>query len=282
MPSGTSVKQPVYVVDAFAERPFVGNPAAVCPLKEPVSTAWMRRIAAEMNLSETAFVHPRSDGWGLRWFTPTVEVNLCGHATLATAHVLAELGHWLANAPLVFHTRSGQLSVDVDAGGYRLDFPSLPVRQTAAPSGFAEAIGAVPVWCGTNGMDLFAELEDESSVRGLKPDFTRLGLFAVRGVIVTAAAADFDFVSRFFAPASGIAEDPVTGSAHCALGPYWSKKLGRTDLIGYQASARGGTVWASVRGDRVVLGGKAVTVLRGELEVPADSTPEEWPLTPIG
>lgn len=282
MPNCTSVKQPIYVVDAFAERPFIGNQAAVCLLEAPASADWMRCIAAEMNLSETAFVYRRSDGWGLRWFTPTVEVNLCGHATLAAAHILTERGGGSTADPIVFHTRSGRLSVDVNADGYRLDFPALPVWQTSAPSGFAEAIGAVPVWCGTNGVDLFAELEDEKSVRGLKPDFTRLGVYAVRGVIVTARSAEFDFVSRFFAPASGISEDPVTGSAHCALGPYWSTKLGRPDLIGYQASVRGGRVQVSVQGERVVLGGNAVTVLRGELEVPADSGGEEWPVTPLG
>lgn len=273
------VRQSVIVVDAFAERPFTGNQAAVCILSNPAGTLWMQAIAGEMNLSETAFLHRRPDGWGLRWFTPTVEVNLCGHATLAAAHALMEAGVGEAGKPLVFHTRSGALSVIPDGTGYAMDFPALPVRPEQAPAGFAEALGATPVWSGTNGMDLFAELQDESTVRCLKPDFTRLGEFQVRGVIVTARSAEFDFVSRFFAPASGIFEDPVTGSAHCALGPYWSALLSRTELLGYQASARGGRVRVSVRGDRVVLGGQAVTVLRGELAVPADTSGEIWPTT---
>lgn len=276
------VRQSVVVVDAFADRPFAGNQAAVCRLSNPASTLWMQAIAGEMNLSETAFVHRRPDGWGLRWFTPTVEVNLCGHATLAAAHALTEAGFVEAGKPLVFHTRSGPLSVLPGDAGYAMDFPALPVWAQRAPAGFAEAIGAAAVWSGTNGMDLFAELQDESTLRLLKPDFTRLGGFQVRGIIVTARSAEFDFVSRFFAPASGILEDPVTGSAHCALGPYWSTRLNRTELLGYQASARGGRVRVSVRGDRVVLGGMAVTVLRGELEVPADTGGETWPTTPLG
>jgi len=263
--------QPIYVVDAFAERPFTGNPAAVCPLPVAASPAWMQRVAAEMNLSETAFLHRRDDGWNLRWFTPTLEVDLCGHATLAAAHVLRETGLAAGDVPLVFHTRSGPLTVTADGAGYALDFPALPVARTPQPEGLPEALGAGPVWVGTNGMDLFVELADEAAVRSLRPDPARLARYPVRGVIVTARAADSDFVSRFFAPASGIPEDPVTGSAHCALAPYWAAKLGRTDLVGFQASARGGRVTVSVRGSRVVLGGTAVTVLRGALAVPVDA-----------
>ena len=270
-------KQPVYVVDAFAERPFVGNPAAICPLNAPASRAWMQFVAAEMNLSETAFAYCSDGRWYLRWFTPTVEVDLCGHATLAAAHVLCESGRSDLGQPLAFQTRSGTLTVVPGGYGYEMDFPALPVVPVLPPPGFSEAIGGVPDWTGTNGMDLFAEVADEATVRCLKPDFSKLARYAVRGVIVTARATEYDFVSRFFAPASGIPEDPVTGSAHCALGPYWAHRLGQNDLIGFQASARGGQVRVSVRGDRVVLGGNAVTVLRGELELPGDASDGSWP-----
>jgi PhzF family phenazine biosynthesis protein len=265
-----SIKQPIYIVDAFADRPFAGNPAAVCPLAVEASPAWMQRVAAEMNLSETAFVHQRHGRWNLRWFTPTVEVDLCGHATLAAAHALWESGIAPIGEPLLFHTRSGALKVVSDEGGYQMDFPALPVVRSQHPEDLSDTLGTTPVWVGTNSMDLFVELADEDIVRSLRPDMTRIARYPVRGVIVTARAAATDFVSRFFAPACGIPEDPVTGSAHCALGPYWAAKLGRNDLVGFQASARGGRVKVSVRGDRVVLGGTAVTVLRGDLAVPLE------------
>ena len=264
------MKQPVYVVDAFAERPFAGNPAAVCPLAGPATAAWMQQVAAEMNLAETAFLHPSDGGWSLRWFTPTVEVDLCGHATLAAAHTLWESGRAAIEKPLVFHTRSGALQVRRDGAGYQMDFPALPVTHSPPPRELSQTLDAMPVWVGTNAMDLFVELADEAAVRSLRPDITGLARYPVRGVIVTARAAETDFVSRFFAPACGIPEDPVTGSAHCALGPYWASRLARADLVGFQASARGGRVRVSVRGNRVVLGGTAVTVLRGELDVPID------------
>lgn len=263
-------KQPICIVDAFTDRPFAGNPAAVCPLSEEASPTWMQSVAAEMNLSETAFVHQRDGRWNLRWFTPTVEVDLCGHATLAAAHALWESGIVPIGEPLVFHTRSGELKVVADGAGYQMDFPALPVARSQPPDDLSDALNAIPVWVGANGMDLFIELADEDTVRSLRPDMTRIARYPVRGVIVTARAAATDFVSRFFAPACGIPEDPVTGSAHCALGPYWAAKLGRNDLVGFQASARGGRVKVSVRGDRVVLGGTAVTVLRGDLAVPLE------------
>ncbi|MEY4177239.1 MAG: hypothetical protein RLY70_813 [Planctomycetota bacterium] len=263
-------KQPIYVVDAFTERPFAGNPAAVCPLAGPVTAAWMQQVAAEMNLAETAFLHQSNGQWNLRWFTPTVEVDLCGHATLAAAHTLWESGRAAIEQPLVFQTRSGALQVARDGAGYQMDFPALPVTQAPPPGELSQALDAIPVWVGTNGMDMFVELANEAAVRSLQPDMARLSRYPVRGVIVTARAAEADFVSRFFAPACGIPEDPVTGSAHCALGPYWASVLGRTDLVGFQASRRGGRVRVSVRGDRVILGGNAVTVLRGELDVPVD------------
>ncbi len=258
---------PVYVVDAFADRPFAGNPAAVCPLDRPADDGWMRAVAAEMNLSETAFLVPEADGFRLRWFTPAVEVDLCGHATLASAHVLWETGRLPAGDPARFHTRSGLLTATRAGGDIVLDFPAVPVEGCPPPDGLVDALGAVPRTVGRNRMDVLVELEYESAVRSLRPDFGRLAAVPVRGVIATAPSAEpaFDFVSRFFAPASGVPEDPVTGSAHCALGPFWAARLGKTDLVGRQVSRRGGVVRVGVRGDRVRLGGRAVTVLRGEL-----------------
>lgn len=263
----TSLSQPIYLVDAFAERPFEGNPAAVCPLQGPVSSRWMQSIAAEMNQAETAFLYPDGDVWRLRWFTPTIEVDLCGHATLAAAHTLWESGRAVRDKPLSFSTRSGVLRVSPTSNGYEMNFPALPVRAAEAPAELAEVLAAPPIWTGENGMDSFVELADEATVRSLQPDLHRLAKLPVRGVIVTARSSRFDFVSRFFAPASGIPEDPVTGSAHCALGPYWANKIGRTELLGYQASARGGQVRVAVRGDRVLLSGNAITLLKGELSV---------------
>jgi PhzF family phenazine biosynthesis protein len=263
------MSQPIYVVDAFTDEPFRGNPAAVCPLPRPADAAWMQQVAAEMNLSETAFLYRQGDAWNLRWFTPTVEVDLCGHATLASAHLLWETNRAEAGSPIRFLTRSGPLGVVRSEAGYEMDFPARPVSLThAPPAALAEALGVAPVWVGTNGMDALAELEDEASVVALRPNFARLEALPVRGLIVTALASTgqgYDFVSRFFAPASGVPEDPVTGSAHCALGPYWAERLGKADLVGYQASRRGGRVRVGVRGNRVLLGGRAVTVLRGEL-----------------
>ncbi|HEY1375821.1 MAG TPA: PhzF family phenazine biosynthesis protein [Gemmataceae bacterium] len=258
---------PVYVVDAFADRPFTGNPAAVCPLDRPADDGWMQDVAAEMNLSETAFLAPEADGFRLRWFTPAVEVDLCGHATLASAHVLWETGRLPAGEPARFHTRSGQLTATRAGGDIVLDFPAVPVEPCPPPDGLTDALGATPRGVGRNRMDVLVELDSESAVRRLRPDFGRLTAVPVRGVIVTAPSADpaFDFVSRFFAPASGVPEDPVTGSAHCALGPFWAARLGKIDLVGRQVSRRGGVVRVGVRGDRVHLGGRAVTVLRGEL-----------------
>jgi PhzF family phenazine biosynthesis protein len=271
-----SVAQPVYVVDAFSDRPFGGNPAAVCPLDTPASGVWMQSVAAEMNLSETAFVIHANGRWNLRWLTPTVEVDLCGHATLAAAHVLWESGRSDNSQPLQFRSRSGTLTVVWSKDGYQMDFPALPVEAIPMPTGFSEAIGAEPVWIGTNGMDLFAEVADEATLRSLRPDSMRIASYPVRGVIVTARAAEWDFVSRFFGPGSGVPEDPVTGSAHCALGPYWAHRLGRSELIGFQASSRGGQVRVSVCGKRVKLGGNAVTVLRGELDVPRCAADDSW------
>jgi len=220
-----------------------------------------------MNLSETAFLETRNDGFALRWFTPTTEVALCGHATLASAHVLWEEGHLAPAQQARFHTKSGLLTGDRAGEWIELDFPAKREESAPMPSGLAEALGATPKYVGRNQFDYLVEVDAEETVRSLAPNHAALAALPVRGVIVTsrAASAAYDFVSRFFAPGSGVAEDPVTGSAHCALGPFWQARLGKSELVGYQASARGGVVRVRVAGDRVKLGGKAVTVLRGEL-----------------
>jgi PhzF family phenazine biosynthesis protein len=272
----------IRIIDAFTDRPFAGNPAAVCLLGDGAwpDERWMQRVAAEMNLSETAFAHPLPPAgeadWALRWFTPAVETNLCGHATLATAHAL----HGDRGTPgtVRFASRSGVLAAHSrDDGTITLDFPAAPPVEAPAPDGLAEALGAEPEGTYTTGAlgDLLAVLGDEAAVRALAPDLGAVARIArrdgLRGVIVTAAAAaadagaGHDFVSRFFAPADGIPEDPVTGSAHTALAPYWSARLGREALTGLQASARTGLVRTTVRGDRVELTGHAVTVLDGTL-----------------
>lgn len=254
-------------VDAFTDTPFRGNPAAVCVLPDERDAAWMQAVAAEMNLSETAFLLKRADGFGLRWFTPAVEVDLCGHATLASAHVLWEDRHLAREAQARFHTKSGLLTADRRGEWIELDFPVKPATPATPPPGLAEALGAAPKYVGRNQFDYLVEVDSEDTVRALAPDHAALAKLPVRGVIVTSRASThgFDFVSRFFAPGSGIAEDPVTGSSHCALGPFWGARLGKTQMLAYQASARGGVVRVRLAGERVALGGQAVTVLRGEL-----------------
>jgi PhzF family phenazine biosynthesis protein len=257
---------PIHVVDAFADRPFAGNPAGVCPLAGPRPDAWMQNVAMEMNHAETAFAWPEGPHWRLRWFTPLVEVDLCGHATLATAHLLWQSGR--ATGPLHFETRSGRLTVTKSDAGIAMDFPALAVTAGPIPGIVVQSLGVVPTATGTTGMDLFVAVATEAEVRACRPDFSRLKAVPTRGIIVTApadAGQPYDFVSRFFAPVVGIDEDPVTGSAHCALGPYWAGLLGRTTVTGHQASRRGGTVRVEVRGERVTLIGTAVTVLVGEL-----------------
>lgn len=259
--------QPVVQVDAFTDRPYAGNPAAVCVLAAPADEGWMRNVAAEMNLSETAFLHPHADGWSLRWLTPTVEVDLCGHATLAAAHVLWQDGHLPPDAEARFHTRSGVLSCRRRGAWITMDFPAKPERRTDSPEGLERALRITPAYVGRSQFDLLVEVESEDAVRALRPDLTLLAGIDVRGVIVTARAADaeFDFVSRFFAPRVGVDEDPVTGSAHCVLAPFWAARLGRDKMTGFQASRRGGVVRVRAAGDRVELAGQAVTVMRGEL-----------------
>jgi predicted PhzF superfamily epimerase YddE/YHI9 len=256
----------IYQVDAFAREPFRGNPAAVCLLEGQGSRSqeWMQSVAAEMNLAETAFIERRDDGFGLRWFTPTVEVDLCGHATLASAHVLWEEGE--DSSRLVFHTRSGRLAAERTEAGIRLDFPADPVSPVDPPPGLAAILGAAPVATAQGRSFLLCELADATTVRALAPDIAGITALDAGGVIVTAPGeGDADFVSRFFVPKFGIDEDPVTGAAHCCLAPYWEKRLGRARLVGYQASARGGFVGVEVGGDRVLLTGQAVTVVRGHL-----------------
>ena len=255
-------------VDAFTSEPFGGNPAAVCLLPRPVESGWMQHVAREMNLSETAFLVRRDGSFDLRWFTPAVEVDLCGHATLASAHVLWEEDHVPPNAATVFHTLSGRLSAVLRDGWIEMDFPAEPDEPAPAPDGLTEALGAEATYVGRNRLDYLLEVDTEATVRHLAPDFRGLQEIEARGVIVTARAdADgFDFVSRFFAPYAGIDEDPVTGSAHRCLGPYWQRRLGRDAFTAWQASERGGLVEVEVRGERVALSGQAVTVLRGELQ----------------
>ncbi len=269
------MSQTIVQVDAFTDTPFRGNPAAVCLTGGPVDERWMKDVAREMNLSETAFLHPSEDGFSLRWLTPLVEVDLCGHATLASAHFLWEQGVVRPDRPARFHTRSGLLTASRgDDGWITLDFPAKPPTRAAQRPEYEaleEALGAPIRSAWINAFDMLVEFEAEPDVRGLRPDFARLKRFAVRGVIATSRASGppYDFVSRFFAPASGIDEDPVTGSAHCFLGPFWADRLDKTDLLAFQASDRGGVVRVSVRGDRVLLGGQAVTVLRAELATAA-------------
>ena len=258
----------IFQVDAFADKPFLGNPAAVCMLTEPADDGWMQAVAAEMNLSETAFLLPREDGWGLRWFTPTVEVKLCGHATLASAHVLWEVGYLQPTSAARFHTQSGVLTAKRDGDWIEMDFPAQPTDPAVQPAEeLAAVLGAAPVGVYSTGWTHLIEVANESVVRGIVPDFAAMKAGAWGSAIVTAAAdsPEYDFVSRFFAPAFGIDEDPVTGAAHCVLGPFWGRRLGKDRLVGYQASARGGTVLVAMADRRVKLSGQAVTILRGKL-----------------
>ncbi|MBZ5595487.1 MAG: PhzF family phenazine biosynthesis protein [Acidobacteriia bacterium] len=258
---------PIVQVDAFTSKPFAGNPAAVCVLPSARDAVWMQNVALEMNLSETAFLVRQADGFNLRWFTPGVEVDLCGHATLASAHVLWEDGHLQPGEQARFHTRSGLLTADQRGDWIEMDFPVKAEQAAEPPPRLVEALGVAPKYVGRNKFDYIVELESEAVLRNLKPNFTWLSEIPVRGVIVTARSANggFDFISRFFAPGSGINEDPVTGSAHCCLAPFWASRLGKTEFTAYQASPRGGVLRVRLNGDRVLLGGQAVTVLRGEL-----------------
>lgn len=254
-------------VDSFTDKPFSGNPAAVCILPKPADEAWMQDVAREMNLSETAFVVKRGNDYDLRWFTPAVEVDLCGHATLAAAHVLFEDRHVLPGEEARFHTRSGLLKTHLRAGWIEMDFPALPASGVMPPQYLAEALGAAPRYVGKSEQFYLVEVDSEEIVRKMQPNFNILSRVSNYGAIVTSRSAskEFDFVSRVFAPGVGIDEDPVTGSAHSVLGPYWAVQLKKEEFTAYQASARGGVVRVRVTGDRVIIGGQAVTVMRAKL-----------------
>lgn len=259
----------LFQVDSFTDRLFAGNPAGVCVLAEPQSDAWMQSLAAEMNLSETAFLWPDEPGYRLRWFTPKVEVTLCGHATLAAAHILWEQGLEGKGRKLIFRTLSGQLSAAAELDGWiALDFPAQQVAPTSAPAGLLRALGLdKPAFVGRYRNSYLVEAANEVEVRALFPNFDALLQVDMRSVVVTAKASSppYDFVSRYFAPAVGVPEDPVTGSAHCALVTYWASKLNKPEMLAYQASARGGVLRVRPKGERVCLIGQAVTVFAGWL-----------------
>lgn len=258
----------LYQVDAFTARPFAGNPAAVVLLETERDATWMQAVAAEMNLSETAFIRALSNGeFDIRWMTPTVEVDLCGHATLAAAHVIFEMGR--ARETIRFRSRSGLLSARRHGKKIELDLPAKPECPVSpAPDDLLRALPSRALYVGKNEFDYIVELESDQAVRDLRPDFPLLKQLGVRGIVVTSAAkpgADYDFISRGFFPGSGVDEDPVTGSAHCMLAPYWQPRLNRSILTGYQASRRGGYVECEIAGDRVLLRGEALTIFEGKL-----------------
>ena len=267
------MKLKIYTVDAFADKPFTGNPAAVCITEKPLEEELMKNISFEMNLSETAFlVKSGINEFKLRWFTPTAEVDLCGHATLASSHILFTNGYCDANSPVNFHTKSGVLTVNSCGNDtYEMDFPSITIEkdETENLKQLEDALGVKSVYVGMTKWNYLAELENEEAVRSVQPDFDMLEKLPGWGTIITAKAdmKGYDFVSRFFAPEKGVKEDPVTGSAHCALGPYWQKKLSKNEFNAYQASQRGGTVGVKVEGERVFLSGKAIMILTAEMEV---------------
>jgi PhzF family phenazine biosynthesis protein len=260
---------PIVQVDAFTSEAFGGNPAAVVVMPGARDAAWMQNVAREMNLAETAFLHRVDDGFALRWFAPTVEIDLCGHATLASAHVLWETGELPLDAVARFETKSGLLTAKKRDEWIELDFPVTPPDAAEAPLGLADALGVTPRYVGKSRFDYLVEVESEQVLRALAPDFGRLREIRTRGVIVTSRATipDTDFVSRFFAPAIGVDEDPATGSAHCCLAPFWAERLHKKSFVARQLSARGGLLKIEWEGDRVRLMGRAVTVLRGHLLV---------------
>jgi PhzF family phenazine biosynthesis protein len=258
----------IFQVDAFTVKPFTGNPAAVCILEHAKDDAWMQAVAAEMNLSETAFLLPKGNGYHLRWFTPTTEVDLCGHATLASAHILYEFGFYEEDEPIEFFTRSGKLISRFDNGFIELDMPRRDPIKIAPPASLIEALGKQPVSTATfEDKSILAEYESDEFIRDFLPDFKKLSTLDFNDVVITARSEDpkYDVISRFFAPRLGINEDPVTGSVHCLLGPFWAEKLGKEKFLAYQASPRGGEVRVRLTKDRAFIGGKAITVLRGDL-----------------
>ena len=257
---------PVYQVDAFSNQLFRGNPAAVCPLERWLPDETLQSIAAENNLAETAYYVPNGSGYYLRWFTPGVEVDLCGHATLAAAHVILAIRREIATNRVSFQTKSGELTVERDGDLYALDFPSRPPAECNVDPGLVDALGARPKLI-LAARDYLCVFDTEDDVRALAPNMDKLAATDRFAVIVTAPGRDCDFVSRFFAPAKGVPEDPVTGSAHCTLIPYWSKRLGKTELHARQISKRGGELWCRDSGERVRMAGHAVKFLEGRIEV---------------
>lgn len=257
----------IFIVDSFTDSPFRGNPAGVCLLDGEKDSSWLQKVAREMNQSETAFLLKSEDGYSLRWFTPTVEVDLCGHATLASAHTLWEKGLVPGEDTIRFHTRSGLLTAKRNGELIELNFPTEPAEECEIPEGLLEALGVKAIYVGRNRMDYIIQVETEDEVKNLSPDFNLLAKAVSRGAIVTSKSNEkgIDVVSRFFCPTIGINEDPVTGSAHCCLGPFWSKRLNKDEFQAVQVSERRGSLKVKLEGDRVILGGRAVTVLRGEL-----------------
>ncbi len=262
---------PIYQVDSFTSTAFRGNPAGVCLLTEHQSDEWMAAVAREMALSETAFLLKLDESYSLRWFTPTAEVDLCGHATLASAHILWETGILPAEQTAQFDTRSGRLTADLADGWITMNFPSTPPKEVTTPVGLIEDLfpaAKMPAlrYVGKSVFDYLVEIDSEETLRTMQPDFVALTQHPARGVIVTCAGnGEYDFLSRFFAPQVGVNEDPVTGSAHSCLTPYWAKKLGKTEMRAYQASARGGELKVKLADDRVLISGQAVTTIKGEL-----------------
>ncbi|PLT33172.1 PhzF family phenazine biosynthesis protein [Bacillus sp. V5-8f] len=257
---------PIYVVDAFTDKAYKGNPAGVCITTEPLEDSQMQNIAAEMNLSETAFLFPFEDGYSLRWFTPVAEVELCGHATLASAHILWEIEHLKNDMQAVFHTKSGRLTAKKEGSWIYLNFPvEAGVECSSYPSDLTEALNIDPLYVGQNRFDYLIEIESAEVLKSIEPNFSLLKMVQTRGIIVTAKSNEFDFISRCFYPAVGIDEDPVTGSAHCYLAHHWSQKLEKIHLNAYQASSRGGILKIHLENDRVILAGQAVTVIKSEI-----------------
>jgi len=265
----SSMQSELHLVDAFTSSPFRGNTAGVCIPDGPADAAWMQQVAAELAYSETAFLFPEKEKWNLRWFTPSKEVELCGHATLAAAFVLWETGRVSRDQAVVFTTLSGPLTVRQDGDWISMDFPAEPAATSMPVPSLGQALGVEPLYTGRNRFDILVELPLADDVCSLEPDMDALSVIHARGIIVTAVSdlPHFDFVSRFFAPSVGVPEDPVTGSAHCCLGPYWGEKLSKTEMTGFQCSARGGSVRVRLAGDRVILAGHAVHLFSGKLLV---------------
>lgn len=259
--------QRIVQVDAFTSIPYKGNPAAVCVLAGPGDETWMRSVAAEMNLSETAFLYPEGSLFHLRWFTPAAEVDLCGHATLASAHVLFEEGIAAPDQTIRFMTKRGELTAARRNEWITLDFPATPAEETSPPPELGNALGTTPLYVGRSSFDYLVEVSSDEALRECAPDFGALARLPVRGIIITSqdSSGDYDFLSRGFFPAVGINEDPVTGSAHCTLAPFWAERLGQTEFLAYQASRRGGVLRVQLKGERVQIAGQAITTLRGEL-----------------